>query len=816
MKVFILNLNKLPKNIIKVFSKYIILGDCGENDFENEEINEMKGDTNFKFGPFLNGNDKENNNSNSVINKIGGKEKINFNKLSDNEEYSKAEVFTLKNDGDCQKINYFNNNVQKLNKLSKFSSNQIKNKEEILKNNNDNKVIKVTKISFNNKQSSFESNFSNINIDEKKNLLSISRDSPKEIINKCDLNQNETHPINDIKNTKKQKDNFNKNDDSSVFKCREKNLQSFGYTISENIEKSILKCNNEKTTSKQIESSLRENNESKFKNSKINNVQDNTQVYTNSHLNNFPSRDVFNQNILINENNQFLLYNSKTSSISDESKHNNSPSIHSENKFNLNSNDIYCNEQVLNNLSTPGKNSFNLINYYQFLDIENLLSNNQILSNDLNESFKINAKTHNKSPYTIDDNSRIANNCCKFRNDLHQNEDIIERKKNCGFQNNSTLDNCEINFNEKYINKDTERTLIFNKFNSNMITQEKFNQFSMLNKINMENDNKCFIKYNNNEYFNDNKTLYSSKNTCSSQNFSRQSEISNEFNHSLNKNSNIIDKNFDNQNIKFLNNHHFNSRTFNNFTNAHDNTFKLNKNSNANDAIQQNLIYNQVFNNQINKNLINELSLKNQQMLNNSISNKIMNQFYYFNNLNNILQLSNNFNHNLSTSLNENTKIINNLMNMIHYLKHSSNMNIGLNENQTSNQNYYNNLNTNINSVNNSKFFNEINELLIKELENILMLIDKIDESVFNKIKNNFIILLKSQNGSRVLQKYLKNTHPLMIKKIFYHLNPLLPELLMDPYANYFCQKFFIYLEKENRLDFLKRVFYNLMIIIYN
>jgi len=34
-----------------------------------------------------------------------------------------------------------------------------------------------------------------------------------------------------------------------------------------------------------------------------------------------------------------------------------------------------------------------------------------------------------------------------------------------------------------------------------------------------------------------------------------------------------------------------------------------------------------------------------------------------------------------------------------------------------------------------------------------------------------------------------------------------LNELMVDPYANYFCQKFYEYLNLDDRLDFLDKVF---------
>jgi hypothetical protein len=160
-----------------------------------------------------------------------------------------------------------------------------------------------------------------------------------------------------------------------------------------------------------------------------------------------------------------------------------------------------------------------------------------------------------------------------------------------------------------------------------------------------------------------------------------------------------------------------------------------------------------------------------------------------------------------------NHSMYNNIIDILPLLQQISKTNSINTENIQNRGNPENYLNNNLNNFNNENPLNNdlvenINELLIRELENLLNLSDKIDENIFEKIKNNFVILIKSQNGSRVFQKFLKNTHPLIIKKIFSHIYPLLIELLLNPYANYFCQKFFLYLEKEDRFDFLKKVIF--------
>lgn len=101
---------------------------------------------------------------------------------------------------------------------------------------------------------------------------------------------------------------------------------------------------------------------------------------------------------------------------------------------------------------------------------------------------------------------------------------------------------------------------------------------------------------------------------------------------------------------------------------------------------------------------------------------------------------------------------------------------------------------------------NKVNEVTLAELENVLKIIDCIDESLFLKLRENFLTIIKTQNGSRVFQKYLKNTSQEIVHQIFLGIKGKLYELLVDPYANYFCQKFFAFINKEDRINFINEV----------
>ena len=58
-----------------------------------------------------------------------------------------------------------------------------------------------------------------------------------------------------------------------------------------------------------------------------------------------------------------------------------------------------------------------------------------------------------------------------------------------------------------------------------------------------------------------------------------------------------------------------------------------------------------------------------------------------------------------------------------------------------------------------------------------------------------------------IFQKYLKSTHSdEILHLIFLELSNNLEELIIDPYANYFCKKFFTFLNSKDRIDFLKNI----------
>jgi hypothetical protein len=92
---------------------------------------------------------------------------------------------------------------------------------------------------------------------------------------------------------------------------------------------------------------------------------------------------------------------------------------------------------------------------------------------------------------------------------------------------------------------------------------------------------------------------------------------------------------------------------------------------------------------------------------------------------------------------------------------------------------------------------------------------ERIEENAYEKFKGNFYKIIKTQNGSRVLQKVLKNTPKNIISKIFVEIKCYLNDLIIDSYANYFVQKFFSQLNIDERLEFLEEVKISIKILIF-
>ena len=185
-------------------------------------------------------------------------------------------------------------------------------------------------------------------------------------------------------------------------------------------------------------------------------------------------------------------------------------------------------------------------------------------------------------------------------------------------------------------------------------------------------------------------------------------------------------------------------------------------------------------------------------------------------NLNNNLQnLKPNFENNININKNNNNPTIKNNIN------DNSNQNYKRSEsrkktypNFNNNDNYQKNINNNILMVpnynqifyQNHNNLNQINyntEYLIFQLKFNLERNGKIDHYIYSLVKGVFINIIKNQKGSKIFQKYLKSTHCDILHQIFLELKPNLEEIITDFYANYFCKRFFTFLNQKDRIDFL-------------
>lgn len=91
-----------------------------------------------------------------------------------------------------------------------------------------------------------------------------------------------------------------------------------------------------------------------------------------------------------------------------------------------------------------------------------------------------------------------------------------------------------------------------------------------------------------------------------------------------------------------------------------------------------------------------------------------------------------------------------------------------------------------------------------------------ISEGFLYSFKGKFSFLIKNYNGSKLLQKFLPNTEEQVISKIFAEIVRDIPDLMIDPYGNYFCQKFYGMLRKGEKILFLKEILNNIFIISSN
>ena len=112
-------------------------------------------------------------------------------------------------------------------------------------------------------------------------------------------------------------------------------------------------------------------------------------------------------------------------------------------------------------------------------------------------------------------------------------------------------------------------------------------------------------------------------------------------------------------------------------------------------------------------------------------------------------------------------------------------------------------------TINHNKIINNsVNDGFIYELKSYLEKNGKIDFYIYYLIKGKFLSVIKNHKGSKLFQKYFKSMIPEEIIHLLYlELSNNLEEFITDAYANYFCKKFFISLNKADRIDFLEKIY---------
>ena len=294
--------------------------------------------------------------------------------------------------------------------------------------------------------------------------------------------------------------------------------------------------------------------------------------------------------------------------------------------------------------------------------------------------------------------------------------------------------------------------------------------------------------YNNSFNNNYNLFLFNNNNNNSNQSFQSLNSLNNpQFNESFMSN-NLGNNNLIGNNCPFNVNNNFNvPGNYYNYNNI--NNIMPNYN-------ESNYINNLQANN--NMNSIDIKRNENRKKTHDIQNTNFQNQNFAYNYLNNN-NLNLNTNNNSRFFVRKSLSINNNNNNNIYF------KNILMNNNNYKNEIINNNSGENkINYINNS---NNVNDNLIFELKHLLEHSGKIDFYIYNLIKGKMVNIIKNHKGSKILQKYLKTTHSdEILHLIFTELYPFLQELIIDPYANYFCKKFFTFINQKDRIEFLKGI----------
>ena len=105
--------------------------------------------------------------------------------------------------------------------------------------------------------------------------------------------------------------------------------------------------------------------------------------------------------------------------------------------------------------------------------------------------------------------------------------------------------------------------------------------------------------------------------------------------------------------------------------------------------------------------------------------------------------------------------------------------------------------------INNNSYEQSQNyiDYLLYEISPLLIRYDKIDMGIYQKLQGNFVNIIKSQKGSRILQNFLKKTPSNIIQLIFQEIKSSTYDIISNFYGNYFFKKFFKCLRKKDRIE---------------
>ena len=406
--------------------------------------------------------------------------------------------------------------------------------------------------------------------------------------------------------------------------------------------------------------------------------------------------------------------------------------------------------------------------------IQNMLS--QVMEEkDSNESFEYDCGE-------IDDEFNISRPSTR-RETTHNINDVTD----------SYINSTQYMIYPSSINRANKRTLTHNlnqvnnphfsmsMKNPNLQIPRKSAQYSNFAFLNTMNPN----IYNNS--FNSNLFLFNNNlnNLNLNQSFQSLQSYNPQFNESFINNNNLLGNNFT-----------FN--TNNNFNPQQNFFFNMNNINNINNNIPN---YNEGINNVNNNVPLNNININNMNNNNNIDIKRKENRKKtedVQNNFKKIKYTNNYLNNNIPNNYNNNSNFL-----FRKSLSLNSNNNIYL-KNFLMNNNLNNEIINNKNTENNNS---NINDSLIFELKHLLEHTGKIDFYIYNIIKGKIVSIIKNHKGSKIFQKYLKSTHSdEILHLIFVELFPYLEQLIIDPYANYFCKKFFTFLNQKDRTDFLKGI----------